>query len=242
MAQSALKAVEIGASGIDINFGCPARTVNRNDGGASLLRYPDRIEEIVSSVRQVVPKTVPVSAKLRLGWDNAHDIFVNAEKAAKGGASWITIHARTRMQGYLPPVDWHKIGEVRKNLDIPVIANGDIWTVDDFHRCQEITGCDRFMLGRGAIANPFLALEIKGQAQHRTAEILLQELKPWFHRFAETLRYYSEQPDSPRFSRYAATRLKQWLRMIKQRNRFPELDPLFRLERLDQILAALNRL
>src|SRR5207247_10677954 len=84
-------------------------------------------------------------------------IDANAEMAAEGGASWLTIHARTRVQGYAPPVDWAAIGRVRERLGIPVVANGDIWSVAGFRRCRDETGCRHFMLGRGALANPGLA-------------------------------------------------------------------------------------
>lgn len=159
MAEGAKIAASLGALAIDINFGCPAPTVNRHDGGATLLKFPDRIREIVSSVRSAVPPTIPVSAKLRLGWDDPLAIHRNAEMAELGGASWITIHGRTKFQGYTPPAYWKPIGEVRRNLSIPVIANGEIWSLDDLKRCEEETGCSHFMLGRGVLANPLLAGE-----------------------------------------------------------------------------------
>jgi len=160
MAKSAITAVKVGATAIDINFGCPAPTVNRNDGGASLLRYPCRIREIVQAVREAVPNDIPVSAKIRLGWDSIEPVFENAAMVQEGGASWITIHARTRVQSYKPPVFWAQVGKVREQLQIPVIANGDIWTIEEFRRCREETGCDKFMIGRSALANPVLSWQI----------------------------------------------------------------------------------
>ena len=157
LAEAAARIVQLGGYGVDINFGCPAPTVNRHDGGATLLKYPHRIQTIVSSVRSAVPIEQPVSAKLRLGWDDAQAIHKNAEAAARGGASWITIHGRTKMQGYTPPAYWGPIGEVRRSLSIPVVANGEIWSLDDLKRCEEVTGCRHFMLGRGALAEPGLA-------------------------------------------------------------------------------------
>src|SRR4051812_48770492 len=160
MAASAVVAHECGAKAIDINFGCPAPTVNRHDGGATLLKFPRRIREIVAAIRAAVPPEIPVSAKLRLGWDSVDAIYENVEMAAEGGASWVTIHGRTREQGYQPPALWHPIGIVRERLGIPVVANGDIWSVEEFHRCRAETGCVHFMLGRGAIANPALSHQI----------------------------------------------------------------------------------
>src|SRR5207248_4045775 len=103
------------------------------------------------------PKEGPVSAKLRLGWDDAEAIHDNAERAAEGGAAWLTIHGRTKTQGYRPPAYWLPIGAVRARLGIPIVANGEIWTVEDIRRCRDETGCQHFMLGRGALASPTLA-------------------------------------------------------------------------------------
>lgn len=161
MAENAAKAVQLGAIGIDLNFGCPAKTVNRRDGGASLLQYPQRINQLVSSVRQAVPEQIPVSAKMRLGYhdqDLSHD---NALAIQDGGADWITIHARTKKDGYRPPAYWDALSPIAQKLSIPVIANGEIWSVDDYLTCKERSGCDSVMLGRGAMVTPDLALQIK---------------------------------------------------------------------------------
>ena len=132
MAEAAVLAHECGATAIDLNFGCPAKTVNRHDGGATLLKFPHRIRDIVRAVREAVPTGVPVSAKMRLGWDSIDSIDENAAMAAEGGAAWIAIHGRTRLAGYAPPIFWEPIGRIRAALPIPVVANGDIWTLDDF--------------------------------------------------------------------------------------------------------------
>ncbi|MBX9628692.1 MAG: tRNA-dihydrouridine synthase family protein [Gemmataceae bacterium] len=154
LAETAAVAVAAGATAVDLNFGCPAPTVNRHDGGATLLKYPHRIRAIVAAVRAALPRSVPVSAKLRLGWDSADPVLENADMAAEGGAAWLTVHARTRMQGYAPPVLWDRIGRVRERVGIPVVANGDIRTVADLRRCRDETGCVHFMVGRGALADP----------------------------------------------------------------------------------------
>ena len=107
MAESALVACRAGAKAIDVNFGCPAPTVNRHDGGATLLKHPRRIREIIAAIRAALPPDIPVSAKLRLGWDSLEAIDENADMAAEGGAAWITIHGRTRIQGYRPPAYWN---------------------------------------------------------------------------------------------------------------------------------------
>ena len=135
LAAAAVAAVKVGAKAVDLNFGCPAPTVNKHDGGAALLHHPCRIRDIVRAVRSALPPEIPVSAKLRLGWDDPEAIHVNADHAEQGGASWITIHGRTRTQGYRPPVYWKQIGAVRARLGIPVVANGDIRAIDDL-RCS----------------------------------------------------------------------------------------------------------
>ncbi|MBI1860984.1 MAG: tRNA-dihydrouridine synthase family protein [Deltaproteobacteria bacterium] len=157
MAHTARQAVALGALGIDINFGCPSKTVNRHEGGAALLKCPDKLGAVVRAVREAVPRAIPVSAKLRLGWERVEEIHHNAQVAAESGASWLTIHARTRAQGYAPPVNWRIVGEVRRALSIPVIVNGDIRDRESLVNCAEVTGAEHFMLGRGALANPDLA-------------------------------------------------------------------------------------
>lgn len=241
LAQSAVAAHAAGATAIDINFGCPARTVNRHDGGATLLQYPKRILEIVRAVRDALPIEVPVSAKLRLGWDDVSAIDENAEMAAEGGASWLTIHARTRLQGYAPPVFWTRIGEVRERTKIPVVANGDIWTLDGFRRCQDETGCHHFMLGRGALANPGLAQQVavelgitRGQADDgplRDIEWLkpLQSLLDWTD--------HIKQPGAG----LAIHRMKQWLNLAATFGGFKSFDKVKRARSPDEIFEILTQ-
>lgn len=163
MALSAIRAVQAGARSVDINFGCPAPVVNRRDGGASILKQPERIRKIVSAVRQALPPEISVSAKLRLGWSKVDEVHFTAAMAAEGGADWITVHARTKEQRYRPPVDWNQLALLRKDLPVPLVANGDIWSLDDFKRCRDITGCRHFMLGRGVLANPNLIRAVAGE-------------------------------------------------------------------------------
>ena len=207
MAESAREAVRAGACSIDINFGCPAPTVNRHDGGASILKFPERIREIVSAVRETLPREISVSAKLRLGWSRVDEIHQTALMAAAGGADWITVHARTKEQRYQPPVDWKRLGLLRKELSVPLVANGDIWTLDDFKRCREITGCRHFMLGRGVLADPNLARAV-------AAELRLLGEGPappidWYSLSARLAHYCRNQSDQ--LNKKTLHRLKQWL-------------------------------
>ncbi|MBX7083556.1 MAG: tRNA-dihydrouridine synthase family protein [Nannocystaceae bacterium] len=162
MADTAARAVELGALAIDLNFGCPAKTVNNHDGGAALLKTPCRIESVVAAVRAAVPPQIPVSAKIRLGWDSSATVVELARAAEAGGAAWLTIHARTRLQLYAPPVDWGAIGRARAAVGIDVVANGDLCRVADVERCAADSGCSAFMIGRAAMADPWLFRRIRG--------------------------------------------------------------------------------
>jgi tRNA-dihydrouridine synthase C len=234
MATSAQNAVKAGACSIDINFGCPAPTVNRNDGGATLLKYPERIFQIVHAVRSAVPQEVPVSAKLRLGWENIDDVFVNAEKAVQGGANWITLHARTRAQVYRPPVFWSHVGMVRSRVDIPVIANGDIWNMEDFLRCQEMTGCEHYMLGRAALANPALSAQIARYLGLVTRPFPAE----WNQIFSRYVHYSEKHYDG--VTRRTLFRLKQWAKMAWMYGDFQMFDELKGLQTTEEFLQRLT--
>lgn len=222
LAETAVTAVKHGALGIDLNFGCPAPTVNRHDGGATLLKYPERIEDIIKTVRDSLPKHIPVSAKLRLGFDDPNAIYENATRAARAGAAWIAVHGRTKAQGYQPPAYWAPIGEIRRALDIPVVANGEIWTIEDFRRCRDETGSEHFMLGRGALANPCLP----AQVAHELG-ILSRKPEPypgqdeWRALLARLLDISEPLSDNPS---YGISRAKQWLKYVGMKRPFPDFE------------------
>lgn len=161
LAENAQRVAELGASGVDLNFGCPAKTVNRHDGGAVLLKCPERLYDITKTVRQNVPQHVPVSGKIRLGFEDTSLFVENAIALQEAGARWITVHCRTKSQGYRPPAHWHFIQQLKKTITIPIIANGDIDSVQSFHSCHEITGVPSFMIGRASLSDPFLFNKIK---------------------------------------------------------------------------------
>jgi tRNA-dihydrouridine synthase C len=243
MAGSALAAVALGAPGIDINFGCPAPTVNRNDGGATLLKYPERLEAIVRAIRDAVPAHLPVSAKLRLGWDDPSAVVENAKRAEAGGASWIAIHARTKMNGYQPPAYWEWIARAKAGVSIPVVANGDIWRLEDFYRCREITGAEHFMIGRSALADPWLghrisrALGISRETNPLPAPEDLAAWLPNLKRFAALSEKFSDRDTQD--GRYCARRVKQWLRYSSTTFGTPWFARVKRTESLPELFAAL---
>lgn len=237
MAESARNALSAGALGIDINFGCPAPTVNRNDGGAALLRFPERIEHIVRAVRDVVPAHLPVSAKLRLGFDDPEAIHENAKRVEAGGASWITIHGRTKTQGYTPPAYWKPIGRVSRSLSIPVVANGEIWSIEDFRTCQEESSCVHFMLGRGALAVPGLARRIRKELGLNPAggsPDLEFPVSPEASAWGRVFREYSQLQPSEK-------RLKQWARYLHSRGSISWWDEIKGLGSVEEILTRLGR-
>ncbi|MGH8784441.1 MAG: tRNA dihydrouridine synthase [Cupriavidus necator] len=162
LARNATYAATLSPHGIDLNFGCPAKVVNRHGGGAMLLTNPELLNRIVASVRAAVPAHIAVTAKMRLGVSDASLAIDCATALAEGGAASLVVHARTRDHGYRPPAHWDWIARIAAAVDVPVIANGDVWTVADWERCRAVSGCADVMIGRGAVSDPFLALRIRG--------------------------------------------------------------------------------
>ncbi|WLG13594.1 tRNA-dihydrouridine synthase [Psychrobacter cibarius] len=159
MAENAAYAAELGAPAIDINFGCPAKTVNSHRGGSVLLDEPETMYQIISAVRQAVPVHIPVSAKIRLGYTDTSRMDDIKAAIEDSGADWLTIHARTKTQGYKPPAYWDKIQSFN-TLDIPVIANGEIWNTEHAQNCMTQAGTAHLMLGRGAVTRPDLVARV----------------------------------------------------------------------------------
>ncbi|HEX4985300.1 MAG TPA: tRNA-dihydrouridine synthase [Burkholderiales bacterium] len=206
LAENAAKLAALGPAGIDLNFGCPAKCVNRHRGGAVLLDEPELIARIVAAVRNAVPAFLPVSAKMRLGYRDAARAVECALAIEAGGACEIVVHARTRADGYRPPAYWERIPAIRQAVRIPVVANGEIWTVEDAVRCRGISGCDALMLGRGMVADPALALAIRGLEQPGWEDLLPLLARFWAlvgERVAPVHR---------------AGRLKQWLNFLRRRH------------------------
>lgn len=230
MAENALRAVTLGSRGVDANFGCPAKMVNRSKGGAVLLQYPELIHDIVKAMRKAVPGEQPVTAKIRLGYEDKSLFMENALAVYEAGATELAIHARSKVDGYKPPAYWEYITEVRERLPIPVIANGEIWSREDAERCMQVTGCDSIMIGRGALSLPNLAASIKGDAPfdwQRTLDLMI---------------HYSELELDNQKATYYPARIKQWFSYLSRQ--YPEADTLFREIRIhkttDAILQALK--
>lgn len=240
LALNAERAVKLGAAGIDLNFGCPAKTVNRHEGGAVLLKNCDRIFDIVKTVRQAVPAHIPVTAKIRLGFDNPQSCIENAKAIEEAGATWLTVHCRTKTDGYKPPAYWEWMPKIREVVKLPLIANGEIWSVKDFVRCQEVTGCDQFMMGRGIMSNPYLFKQIKShlhtQDHGQSIPATWREnrkLVPGF--FLASTDFVNEY--------FAVARTKQWLKMLSLKDAEAKVvfDELKILTKPHDFQAALER-
>ena len=220
LAENAGLLATLGPEGIDLNFGCPAKTVNRHRGGAVLLDEPDLLFTIVAAVRRAVPAHFPVSAKMRLGNQDESRMIDAAQALAAGGACELVVHGRTKAQGYRPPAFWGRIGQIREAVAIPVIANGEIWTLADAQRCRAESGCAGLMLGRGAVADPGLALRI---AQPQGAALGWGRLLPLVQAYWTLIA-----PQTP--PRHRPGRIKQWLNLL--RRRYPEAQAAYDAVRL----------
>lgn len=228
LADNAANLARLGPEGIDLNFGCPAKVVNRHGGGASLLQDPQQIARVVEAVRAAVPAHLPVSAKMRLGFNDTGLMRECAQAMAQGGACEIVVHARTKLDGYRPPAYWELIPHIRDAVSVPVVANGEIWTVEEALRCRAQSGCDDLMLGRGIVADPGLALAIRaavagGVAADPPVEVTWPELLPQIARFWQMVCEDLEP-------RQRAGRLKQWLNLLRRRH--PEAEIAFQQVRV----------
>ena len=165
----AAKKIQKNAAIIDINMGCPVNKIVKSQDGSGLMKNPSLAYDIVQAVKEAVEK--PVSVKFRLGWDaNSKNYIMFGEYMQDAGASMVTMHARTRTQMYSGKADWNAIKELKKAIDIPVYANGDINSVEKAIECLETTNCDGLMIGRGVLGNPDLIYRI--EHWFKTGEVL----------------------------------------------------------------------
>ncbi|WP_067520157.1 tRNA-dihydrouridine synthase [Endozoicomonas ascidiicola] len=214
LALNAARAVKLGSPGIDLNFGCPAKGVNKNKGGAILLREPGLLFDIVKSVREAVPAEFPVTAKIRLGYEDKSLFMDNACAIQEAGASELVVHARTKAEGYRPPAHWEYINKIRGRLNIPVIANGEIWNHEDAQRCMTVSGCSDLMVGRSSLTTPNITTMIRDgvgpMAWSSVLRLILQ--------LSDRDRANDKWP-------YHPARMKQWLNYL--RKAYPEAQHLF---------------
>ncbi len=216
MAENAVRAANLGAHGVDLNFGCPAKTVNQSKGGAALLQQPELIYQVVKACREAVPAHVPVSAKIRLGWENPDDCFEIVDAVEQAKADELTIHARTKVGGYkASEIKWDYIEQIRQKTSVPLIANGEVWNHQDGQDCIKATGVDSLMVCRGALNIPNLGNMVK----HNHAAMSWNEVVELLIKYSE----YNVQGDK---AKYYPSRVKQWFAYLRQA--YPDAAELFR--------------
>ena len=180
--QAAEQVMDLHPDAIDINMGCSARTVAGRGAGAGLLRDPAKIERILGLL--VRSLDVPVTAKIRLGWDEEERNYLQVSRAIEAsGASLLAVHGRTRAQAYSGHADWDAIAEIKSRVTIPVIGNGDVRSIDDIERMKAHTGCDGVMIGRAAMGNPWIFM--RKPREEVTASELGQVIELHIHRMVE---------------------------------------------------------
>ncbi|MGQ7806727.1 tRNA dihydrouridine(16) synthase DusC [Hafnia alvei] len=206
LGENAARAVELGSWGVDLNCGCPSKMVNGSGGGATLLKDPEMIYLGAKAMREAVPSHLPVTVKVRLGWDSGTRQFEIADAVQQAGATEITVHGRTKEDGYkADKINWAAIGEIRQRLSIPVIANGEIWDWQSAQDCMAATGCDSVMIGRGALNVPNLSRVIKQNAPKMPWPEVMLLLKKYVR--------LEKQGDT---GLYHVARIKQWLGYLRK--------------------------
>ncbi len=222
MAANPAHVAQLNPYGIDLNFGCPTPLVNRNRGGAALLDEPELLRRIAAAVRAAVPREMPVTAKMRLGIADTGKAIDCALALESGGMNELVVHARTKADGYKPLVRWEWVARIRAAVKLPLIANGEVWTVADYHAIRATTGCDDVMLGRGAVADPLLARRIRGEAEAEPGAVDWREVETMLADFWTGVQRKVLPAQSP-------GRLKQWLGLM--RRTYPQAEGLFRAVR-----------
>lgn len=230
LAENAARAVELGSWGVDLNCGCPSKLVNGSGGGATLLKDPELIYRGAKAMREAVPSHLPVTVKVRLGWDSGERRFEIADAVQQAGASELVVHGRTKEDGYKAErIDWQAIGEIRQRLTIPVVANGEIWDWQSAQDCLAATGCDSVMIGRGALNVPNLSRVIKYN----------EPRMPW-PQVVELLQKYTRLEKQGDTGLYHVARIKQWLSYL--RKEYLEAAELFSAVRTLQDSTSIARM
>jgi len=232
LAESASIVEASGADGVDINMGCPAPQVVRVGAGADLMRFPEKVKRILIEVKKRVK--IPLTVKIRAGWDQGHINAVEISKIAQDcGVDAISIHPRTKSQGFKGRAKWELIGEIKRSISIPVIGNGDVKTSLLAERMMKETGCDGVMIGRGALGNPWIF-----HPNGKTAPQISLEEREWVihHHFSLLQEDYGEQGAMKRIRRHmdwytkslpSCSSLHSQLSGIKEKERMFEVIHLY---------------
>ncbi len=209
MAAMAIELVERGAKRIDVNCGCPSNTVTGRGAGSSLLKDPHVLHEVVKAVVKAV--SIPVTIKIRAGYEDTSLFKENLLAAEESGVCYLTLHPRTKVDGYGPPARWELIAEAKSLLKIPIVGNGDILTVEDALKMLHQTGCDALMIGRGSVINPFIFHQIR-------AHFAGEKYQPKWEELLRYLSTYIESMASDLSIRLKMNKLKQLLSFLFKGN------------------------
>ena len=211
--EAALRLQEFGPDIIDVNMGCSANDVSGRGAGAGLLREPQKIARIFSLLTRSLH--VPITGKIRLGWDEANRNYLAiAHIIEDNGGAMVTVHGRTKTQGYRGLADWDAIAEIKHNLTIPVIGNGDVCCVADIQRMQMHTGCDGVMIGRAAVGNPWLFSRLDRQ------QVLIEQVRALMLRHLERMQsFFGPQRGLLQFRKHASRYLSPYSLPAETRNR-----------------------
>jgi len=229
--EAALRIQDLHPDAIDINMGCSSRKVSSRGAGAGLLRDPEKIARIIRRLADTLD--VPVTAKIRIGWDQTSLNYLEVAQAVENnGGSLIAVHARTRDQAYLGEADWDKIAEIKSAVAIPVIGNGDVQTPEDIDLLKITTGCDGVMIGRGAIGNPWIFQRVAAATPPLEVrkQVMLEHLD-------HMISYYGERLGIIRFRKH----LKRYLEPLSltKANLRPMLT-CYERQQLVNLLSSIN--
>ncbi len=209
MAAMAQEIMQRGARRIDVNCGCPSNTVTGRGAGSSLLKNPSFLHEVVKAVVHSV--SIPVTIKMRSGYEDTSLFKENLLAAQESGVQYITLHPRTKADGYGPPARWDLIAEAKSMLKIPLVGNGDIQNVNDAINMLRITGCDALMIGRGSLMNPFIFHQIR-------AHFSGTPYQPKFEGLMQYLNIYLEAMPLEMNPKIRVNKLKQLLGFLFKSN------------------------
>lgn len=239
MADMAIELVSRGALHIDINCGCPSNTVTGRGAGSSLLKEPSHLYEVAKAVASAV--SIPVSIKMRSGYEDTSLFKENLKAVEESGAAFMTLHPRTKVEGYTPPARWDLIALAKELLSIPVVGNGDILTVENALHVLSYTKCDALMIGRGAIINPFIFLEIKAHFENTIYTPSWKDLESY-------LRCYFQNAPNEMLEKTKVNKLKQLIgfickstpQLLEQRSSLLKIQSRESSSYLEEILCSLK--
>lgn len=194
-------------------------TCGESYGGSILLQYPDEIFNLLSTMRKALPEHVPLTAKMRLGYEDKTLAIENAQAIEEAGVSQLCIHARTKTEGYKPPAHWHYIARIKEHVNLPILANGEIWNLDDYKLAKQESNCEHIMLGRGAVAMPDLAIQVQRFENNEEHDV-----DDWNQRLKDML-WMMDSISKANHDTATQGKIKQWLAFLKFR--YTEAQPFF---------------